>query len=151
MLYCRKYRNLAPSFFYGCRRNLSRQRNPKYWAQNRSISSPPLSLQSSSSIPQTASSQSHAYLSQSPPAPLQQIASTISCSPTMRRLTFLRASLTAGSIVPGTESSLSSSAIRDSFILSLSRSLLRRESTVSCIWIRRWRRPASELTADIVL
>ncbi|KAM1374035.1 hypothetical protein ACFX2I_024644 [Malus domestica] len=65
---------------------------------------------------------------------------------TIQRLTFLLASLTVGS-----ESSFSSSRIRDSFILNFSRSLVLTESTVSCRWIRRWNSSASEWTAAIVL
>ncbi|KAK7851560.1 hypothetical protein CFP56_041710 [Quercus suber] len=67
-----------------------------------------------------------------------ETASSISCNATIRRLTFLLASLTVG-LNPGTESSFSSRPISASFILSFSRSLLRIASTVSCRWIKRWR------------
>ncbi|GFY91607.1 BCL-2-associated athanogene 5 [Actinidia rufa] len=65
-------------------------------------------------------------------------------SPTIRRLTRLLSSLTVGS-TPGTASSLSKRPIRASFILIRSRSSLRIASTVSCRWIRRSRRVASEV------
>ncbi|KAM1125843.1 hypothetical protein ACFX2B_040601 [Malus domestica] len=57
----------------------------------------------------------------------------------------------ASTITAGSESSFSSSRIRNSFILSFSRSLVLTESTVSCRWIRRWNSSASEWTTAIVL
>lgn len=131
-------------------RNLSRHRNPKCSAQNLSISfPPPFSLQICFSIPTKMSSQSIKYPSQF--STLESVtASSISCSPTILRLTCLLSSRTLGSI-PGTESSLNNNPIRASLILILSLSLVRTESTVSCRWMILCQYLASELTAAILL
>ena len=141
------YSRLSFQVSYGSLRNLWKHRKPKLSAQNLTISSPPLSLQSSSSISSMASSQLLRNPSQ-PSILVSETESRISCSPTIRQLTDLRRSRTAGSS-PGTESSFRRRAIKASFIFSFSRSLLRMASTVSCRWIRRCRRSASELTAEI--